>query len=124
METITTIDTYITTLTPAQLALFKQLNELIHQQFPTIVVTIFAKQPYFYLPHHSKIKFHSRPSIVLAFFNKHVNVFCQGNAKHKDQLIESGYKVTDKNTLQINVDQPLNKELLTSVFTLALTFPE
>lgn len=106
---------YIDALTNEQKQLFDSLRRLIHQAYPAVQETLFAKQPYFYLSEHQHIKFHYRPSIMMSFFGNHVNIFTTANVVYQDRLPQ--YHFTDKHTLQINLGQPLDHTSLVSLFT-------
>jgi len=93
---------------------FNEIAALMREAQPEVVETLFVSQPYFYLPIYETIKFHYRPSVMLAFFKDHVNIFASANEKYEKIL--SDYKFTEKHTMQIYFDQPLIKDILVSVF--------
>jgi len=93
---------------------FMKIVDFIHEAQPEVIETLFVSQPYFYLPMYETFKFHHRPSVMLAFFKDHLNVFAAANKKYEREL--SAYKFTEKHTMQIYYDQPLNKEVLVSIF--------
>ena len=93
---------------------FNEIAALMCEAQPEVVETLFVSQPYFYLPIYETIKFHYRPSVMLAFFKDHVNIFASANEKYEKIL--SDYKFTEKHTMQIYFDQPLIKDILVSIF--------
>ncbi len=93
---------------------FSEIAALMREAQPEVIETLFVSQPYFYLPKYETIKFHYRPSVMLAFFKDHVNIFASANEKYESEL--SIYKFTEKHTMQIGYDQPLIKNILVSVF--------
>ena len=93
---------------------FSEIAALMREAQPEVVETLFVSQPYFYLPIYETIKFHYRPSVMLAFYKDHVNIFASANEKYEKIL--SDYKFTEKHTMQIYFDQPLIKDILVSVF--------
>ena len=112
-QTMTLTD-YLDQIGPKQRLLHDQIKTLIQKSHPDVLETLFARQPYFYLAIHENISFHKRPSIMLSFFGDHVNVFTLSNKAYRDQLNEYGF--TDKNTMQIKLDQKLNEEVLLRLF--------
>jgi|GEM_PF-2833312 len=119
MDQMTAIEVYQKTLSEPQRLMFDALRDLLHQIFPHICETIFVKQPYFYLKEYENIKFHHRPSIMMSFFGDHVNIFATSNVQYKDQLKE--YHFTDKNTMQIRLNQSLNESVLKALFNDSLS---
>lgn len=122
MSKPTTIDAYVDMLNEEGKVYFTQLKHLILKAYPYICEMLFVSNPYFYLSKHEHIKYHYRPSIMLVFYKDHVNLFSTANQKYADKL--SGYKMTDKYTLQIYFNQSLDEELLISLFKDSLVLSE
>jgi len=113
-----TLSDYLNQLHPDQRKIHDQLKTLIQRSHPDVLEILFVRQPYFYLAIHEHISFHRRPSIMLSFFGDHVNVFALPNKVYKDQLQDYGF--TDKNTMQIKLNQTLNEDVLCRLFSDAL----
>ena len=114
MDKSTAIETYKATLNPIEKTYFERLKSLIEAVYPEVMLVLFANQPYFYLREHETIKFHHRPSIMMAFFRDHVNLFSTANKDFIEQL--SMYEMTKKHTLQIYLNQPLEEDVLEALF--------
>lgn len=112
------IDEYLLTMTSAQKSMFDMIEMMIKESYPDVCLTLFARQPLFYLKRFETIKPHYRPSVMLAFFKDHVNIFTTKNKDYRDSL--SMYQFTDKHTLQIYFDQELMNEILKHLFIDAL----
>ncbi len=112
------IETYIDALSAQQKDYYYRLKTLIESVYPEVRVYLFAKQPYFYLTEHESINFHRRPSIMMAFFKDHVNIFSTANSAYQNQL--PNYKFTEKHTLQIYFDQTLEEKVLKELFKSSL----
>lgn len=110
---------YREALNASQRNMYDAILKLIKQAHPNVSETLFAKQPYFFLPEHEKIKFHYRPSIMMSFFGHHVNIFANKNVHYKDLL--KNYTFTAKNTMQIRIDQSLDDDVLISLFKESLS---
>jgi hypothetical protein len=118
MEKPKTIQEFEDQLSPIQKQYWTAIRALIWDAQPEAYETLFANQPYYSLPKHRTIHFHRRPSIMLALFKDHVNVFAAENRNFRDQL--QGYRFTEKHTMQIWFDQELQKELLMELFRRSL----
>lgn len=108
------IDAYIQSLSDIEQTYYFKLKSLIESVYPEIQVVLFAKQPYFYLEKHVKIKFHYRPSIMMAFFRDHVNIFSVANESFESLL--PMYRFTEKHTLQIYFNQTIQEDILKDLF--------
>mgnify|MGYP001161942543 CR=1 FL=1 len=115
---ITQIETYLDGLSNLQRDYYDQFKALIESVYPKVKVYLFAKQPYFYLEEHESINFHRRPSIMMAFFKDHVNIFSTANAIFQSRL--PMYTFTEKHTLQIYFDQRLEDDVLKELFKASL----
>ena len=115
------LDDYLDSLNPQQRQIHDTIRGLVKSVYPQVLEVLFARQPYFYLPQYETIKFHHRPSIMMAFFHDHVNVFTLANRAHEEQLKE--YEFTEKHTMQIKLDQHLDLVKLSSLFRDALDQP-
>lgn len=113
-----TIDEYLLTMTSAQKSMFDAIEMMIKESYPDVCLTLFARQPLFYLKRFETIKPHYRPSVMLAFFKDHVNIFTSKNKDYRHLL--SMYQFTEKHSLQINFDQKLMDETLKHLFIDAL----
>lgn len=109
---------YVASLSKEQQSIYHQLVALLRDVYPVVEETLFAKQPYFYLKEHESIKFHNRPSVMMTFFNDHVNIFTVANQAHQMRL--STYQFTAKHTLQIRLNQALDADALKALFSDAL----
>ncbi|MCV2232847.1 hypothetical protein [Paracholeplasma manati] len=112
-------ETFIHTLSDLQIGCLQHLKTLITEEFPEVKWTLLSNQPYFYLEQFEHINLHRRPSIVMAFYQDHVNIFTMSNLNHKANL--SMYTFTSKNTLQIFYDQVIEEQPLKILFKDALT---
>lgn len=108
------LDAYRMSLSKKQQEIFDQLRALIHQAYPDVSETIFSKHPYFYLPEYESNSFHTRPSIMFAFFGDHVNLFALANNQY-EKILKS-YHFTEKHTMQIRLDQILENDKLLLLF--------
>jgi hypothetical protein len=118
MEKPKTIQEFEDQLSPIQKQYWTAIRALIWNAQPEANETLFANQPYYSLPKYQAINFHRRPSIMLALFKDHVNVFAAENRNFRDRL--PGYRFTEKHTMQIWFDQELQNELLTELFRRSL----
>ena len=75
MSKYNSINAYYEQLSEDGKAIYKEIKKLIIQANPTVREILFVSQPYYYLPEHESIKPHHRPSIMLAYFKGHVNIF-------------------------------------------------
>ncbi|HBY64849.1 MAG TPA: hypothetical protein DEG42_00345 [Acholeplasmataceae bacterium] len=114
MEKPKTINEFAQLLNEQGKSYFREISALMHEAQPEVIETLFVSQPYFYLPKYETQKFHYRPSVMLAFFKDHLNIFAAANEKYEPLLTD--YKFTEKHTMQIYFDQPLNREILVSIF--------
>jgi len=112
------IEEYIQTLSQKEQSCYYTLKTLIEHVYPHVKVVLFAKQPYFYLVEHEHINFHRRPSIMMAFFRDHVNIFTTANQVFRKIL--PMYKFTEKHTLQLYFDQKIQEEELKELFRQSL----
>jgi hypothetical protein len=119
MPTQVNYETYIQTLSDVQLACLQHLKSLMTAVFPQVKWTLLSNQPYFYIDQFEHINLHRRPSIVLAFYHDHVNIFTMSNLDHKANL--SIYTFTTKNTLQIFYHQVIEEQPLKLLFKDALS---
>ena len=113
-----TIDEYLLTMTSAQKNMFDVLDKMIKESYPDVCLSLFARQPFFYLKKFETVKPHYRPSVMLAFFKDHVNIFTSKNKDYRHFL--SMYQFTEKHTLHIYFDQKLMDETLKQLFIDAL----
>jgi hypothetical protein len=118
MPITTDYEKYINALNNQAQNCFNQLKSLILDVDPTVNIVLFSKQPYFYLSKFEQINLHRRPSIMMAFYPDHVNIFTMYNVKYKSSL--SMYIFTPKDTLQIYFDQTIVDQLLKPLFRDAL----
>ncbi len=114
MSTTIDIQTYVEGMSQLQKTFYEKLKTLIEDVKLDVNVTLFARQPYFYLKEHESINFHRRPSIMMAFFKDHVNIFSTANITFEDQL--PMYKFTEKHTMQLYFDQNLEEDILKKLF--------
>lgn len=114
MEKSMDLNAYYEALSEQAKPYFRELRALIHEAHPDVRETLFASQPYFYLPKYETVKFHYRPSVMLTFFKDHLNLFALGNKKYEPEL--SLYKFTEKHTLQMYYTQPIQNDLLIALF--------
>lgn len=122
MEKPVNINEYYVSLNEQEKSFFSALRNIIHQAHPNVCETLFVHQPYFYLPIYETVKFHYRPSVMMTFFRDHVNIFATGNIKYKSQL--PMYKFTEKHTLQIYFNQPIQNDILVELFRKSLISTE
>jgi hypothetical protein len=118
MEKPKTIQEFEDQLSPIQKRYLHDIRALILTAHPDAYETLFANQPYYSLPQYQAINFHRRPSIMLAIFKDHLNVFALENRNFRERL--SGYRFTEKHTMQIGFDQELDKETLVELFFASL----
>lgn len=114
MATKMGIEEYIQSLSEVEQSFYFKLKSLIESVYPDINIVLFAKQPYFYLEKHASINFHRRPSIMMAFFKDHVNIFSTANESFEKML--PMYKFTEKHTLQLYFNQVLQVNELKDLF--------
>lgn len=114
MEKAKTIQEFESGLSPIQRRNWHDVRALIMNAHPEAYETLFANQPYYSLPKYRAINFHRRPSIMLAIFADHLNVFASENRHFRDRL--PSYRFTQKHTMQIGFDQELHKETLIELF--------
>lgn len=81
------------------------IRDLIHKSVPEIKEKIWARIPSFYI---------DKEMIQFLAFKDHINIFANQIISNKDAL--SGYKVTDKGTLQIYDNQDIPIEILRKIF--------
>lgn len=112
------LQTYVLTLNTDARECFESLKSLITDVFPKINIILFSKQPYFYLDVHKEINLHRRPSVMMAIYHDHINIFTTKNKEYKRRL--SMYTFTEKNTLQIYFHQRLEGNVLKELFKDAL----
>lgn len=113
-----TIDEYLLAMTNEQKNMFNSIEKLIKVSYPDVCLSLFARQPLFYLKKFETMKPHYRPSVMLAFFKDHVNIFTTKNQAYQNLL--TSYQFTEKHTLQIYFDQKLMDETLKQLFIDAL----
>jgi len=113
METLN-LELYIQQLSPAQHRMFNEIKAVIESVEPSVKLILFVKQPYFYCPQYESIKPHFRPSVMLSFFDDHVNIFATSIRQYEQDLKD--YKLTKKYNLQIDLDQKLPVEVLSTIF--------
>lgn len=118
MEKPKTIQEFENRLSPIQKRYLHDIRALILHAHPDAYETLFANQPYYSLPKYREINFHRRPSIMLAIFKDHLNVFASENRNFRDRLPD--YRFTEKHTMQIRFDQELNQETLMELFRFTL----
>ena len=105
---------YIEHLNPLQQKAYFELEGMLKSIDPEICAILFVKQPYFYVSKYSSIKPHHRPSVMLSFFNDHVNIFALAIRNYQMEL--SSYKVTPKHTLQLTLTQEFPHAVLLKIF--------
>lgn len=81
------------------------IRHLIHKSVPEIKEKIWARIPSFYI---------DKEMIQFLAFKDQINIFANQIISNKDAL--SGYKVTDKGTLQIYDNQDIPIEILRKIF--------
>ena len=109
---------YSDKLTGFQKARFLAIRSLIHEVVPNVKERIWSNGPEFYLEEYEHLPFHKRPRINLIFFKDHLNLFSRVNREFRKGL--SGYKVTDKNTIQVYDHQDLPIDVLRKLVKRAL----
>lgn len=112
------LDEYYNNLNELSKAMYNQIKALIRQENPNVCETLFVSNPYYYLKQYETIRPHYRPSIMLVFYQDHVNIFAHAIKQYKSKL--DVYKITDKDTLQIYYDNPLLNDILIEVFEKSL----
>ena len=113
-----TLAEYIATFSPDALRCYHDIKSIVMNSEEDVQERLFAGQVAFYVEATLKHTFHSSPVIVMAFFATHVNVFALANVTFKEQL--PLYKFTDKGTMQIPYNVPLNKAILQDLFAASL----
>lgn len=81
------------------------IRDLIHESVPVIKEKVWARIPSFYI---------DKNMIQFLAFRDHINIFANQVINNKDAL--SGYKITDKGTLQIYDNQAIPIEILRKIF--------
>lgn len=112
------INEYIETFNSDAVNYYNNIKQVIINSDEHVKERLFAGQIAFYKEKTLKKTFHSSPVIVLAFFKDHVNVFASGNSIYKDSL--PMYTFTEKDTMQIYYDTPLEEDILKKLFSESL----
>ena len=117
MPKYATLEDYLHTLNDQAIASYMSIKNIVFE-IDDVKERLFAGQVAFYIEKHLKKTFHSSPVIVLSFFDDHVNVFASENMRYKDILTK--YKFTEKGTMQIHYDLPLETPVLKELFRASL----
>lgn len=114
MPKFNTLDEYLATLNAQSIHYYNALKDIFIHLDMDVKERLFAGQLAFYIEANLKATFHASPVVIIAFFKDHLNVFASGNLTYKSQLTD--YSFTEKGTMKIPYDTPLNYHVLSKLF--------